>query len=365
MRLKRNQFNDSADQKSPPKKKAKSIEVTKIEVSDNIAKFFVAKGLGKKQWVVVREIPVLEIEHIEKAGGQLSVTWKGVTDTFFTKEKTDLFGALVNQVNGIFEDQRKTKENEEKEEKAALRRNELLGVINTSVGVIDQMFNVLIDLQDKRINWERLEGYSDGFGENTSFTGQTMPPLNFDFSKISSAIKTQSPKEASNEAFSILKAAYGYFNGLSVDDEFKENHPNFQDAKSVILAYFILNDLLLGKVVGDKANKDEISQLESVLQNLAAKTNFKVNIDELKSTINKIDVDSNRGRVIERSREIFKEQLKQNLKPNEEVLTTTQSAPEKETSTEPAVPPTDVTQPAPQPAPEASVPPGSSPEVQP
>ena len=132
-------------------------------------------------------------------------------------------------------------------------------VINTSVSIIDQSFNVLIGLQEKRINWERLEGYSNDFVKNTSFTAQTMPPLNLDFSKIASAIKTQIPKEASNEAFSILKAEYGYFNGLSVDDDFKENHPNFQDAKAVILAYFMLNDLLLGKVVGDKENKEEIS----------------------------------------------------------------------------------------------------------
>jgi hypothetical protein len=122
----------------------------------------------------------------------------------------------------------------------------------------------------------------------------------------------------------------------------------------------MLNDLLLGKVVGDKENKEEISQLESVLQNLAAETNFKVNIDELKSTINKIDVDSNRESVIERTREIFKEQLKQHLKPNDEFLTTTHCYPKNEASTEPVAPPANVTQPAPK----ASMPPSSSPEVQ-
>ncbi len=324
MRLKRKQSNDSEGQEDPLKKNQRGIEVAKVEVSDNIAKFFFAKGLGKKKWIVVREIPVLEIEHIEKFGNELNVTWKGVTDSFFTKEKTDLFGKLVDQVNTMFEDQRKSKENNEKAEKAALRRNELLGVINTSVGIIDQSFNVLIGLQEKRINWERLEGYSNDFGGNISFTAQTMPPLNLDFSKISSAIKTQVPKEASNEAYSILKAAYGYFDGLSVEDEFKENHPNFQDVKAVILAYFMLNDLLLGKIVGDKENNEESRQLESVLQNLAAETNFKVNIDELKSTINKIDVDSNKESIIESSREIFKQQLKQQLKHKEESLTTTQ-----------------------------------------
>ena len=99
-----------------------AVEVTKVEIADNTVKFFAAKGFRKKQWVVVKEIPLLEIEHIEKFGNELSVTWKGATYTFFTKEKTDLFSKLVDQVNGILEDQRKSKENKEKEEKAALER---------------------------------------------------------------------------------------------------------------------------------------------------------------------------------------------------------------------------------------------------
>jgi hypothetical protein len=187
-----------------------------------------------------------------------------------------------------------------------------------------------------------------------------MPTLTLDFSEISSAVKTQIPKEASNEAFNILKTAYGYFDGLSVDDEFKENHPNFQDAKAMILAYFMLNDLLLGKVVGDKENTEEISQLESALKNLAAETNFTINIDKLKDTINKVYVNSNNEMVIERSREIFKQQLKQQLKPNDASLTATQCSPKTEISTEPVAPPTDVAQPEP----EAAMPPGSSSEVQ-
>ena len=337
MKLRRKQSNDSENQEDPQGKKQKGIEVAKVEVLDNVAKFFVAKGRGKKHWIVVREIPVLEIEHIEKFGNELSVTWKGATDSFFTKEKIDLFVALVDQVNIILEDQRKSKENTEKKEKAALRQKELSVTIDTSVRSIDQAFNVLIGLQEKRINWERLEGYSNDFVKNASFTTQTMPSLKMDFSKIGSAIKTQIPKEASNEAFSILKAEYEYFNGLSVDDDFKENHPNFQDAKAVILAYFILNDLWLGKVVGDKENREETAQLESALQNLAAETNFEVNIDELKSTIDKIDVDNKRESIIERSREIFKRQLKQQLKPKEKSLTTIQYSPKIETSIEPVV----------------------------
>ena len=103
MRLGRKQSKDSAGQEDPPKKKPKSIAVSKVEVSDDVAKFFVAKGFLKKKWIVVKEIPLHEIEHIEKFGNELSVTWKGVTDTFFTKKKIDVFSKLVGQVNGILE----------------------------------------------------------------------------------------------------------------------------------------------------------------------------------------------------------------------------------------------------------------------
>ena len=300
------QLVDSAVQENPPK--PKGTLVTKVEVIDNTVKFFVAKGFRKKQWVAVKEIPVYEITGIGNFGNELSVTWKGVTNTFFVKENAESFGKLRDEVNGMLEEQRKSIENNEK---AALRRKELLGVINASIGIIDLSFDVLIGLQEKRINWQRLDGYSNGFGGNFSFTGQTIASLSLDFSKVSSAIKRQIPKETSKEAYNILKAIYGYFRGLSLRDDFKESVPNFQNANSVILAYLALNDLLLGKVVGDKENKKENSQLETVLQNLDNETNFKVNIDELKGSIDKMGLETDKESVIEVSRGIFKKQLKQ------------------------------------------------------
>ena len=93
----------STEPVSKGEKKQKGIKVSKVEVSDNIVKFFAAKGLFKKQWIVVKEIPILEIEHIKKFGNELSVTWKGTAYTFLSKEKTDIFSKLVDQVNGIIE----------------------------------------------------------------------------------------------------------------------------------------------------------------------------------------------------------------------------------------------------------------------
>ena len=107
-----------------------------------------------------------------------------------------------------------------------------------------------------------------------------------------------------------------YFSGLNPEDDFKENHPNFQDAKAAISAYFMLNDLFLGLVIGDKKNKEEISQLENVLLNLAVDTNFIVDIDELKNTVDELTFDSSREGIIESARGIFKKQLKQALNQN-------------------------------------------------
>jgi hypothetical protein len=135
-----------------------------------------------------------------------------------------------------------------------------------------------------------------------------VPPFNLDFSRVFSAVKRQIPRETSKEAYDILEAVYCYFNGLSLDDDIKESVPNFQSAKAVVLAYFLLNDLLFGKAVGDNANKEEKSQFETVLLNLANMSNFKVNVDELERMMNKtgLDIES----AVKDTRGIFEEQLK-------------------------------------------------------
>jgi len=192
-----------------------------------------------------------------------------------------------------------------------LRKNELLEVINASVGIVDLSFDILIGLQKKRINWQRLEDYSRDLGENFSFIGQSLPSLNLGFLKILSAIKSQIPKETSEEANNILNAIYSYFNSLNLDKDLKESVPNFLSAKAIILSYYTLNDILLGKIVGEKENKKEANQLESVLQILANNTDFKVNIEELKASIEKLIPENDLESAIDNSREIFKEQLQQ------------------------------------------------------
>ena len=193
--------------------------------------------------------------------------------------------------------------------KVSLRADELLRVIDGSMGIIDLSFDILAAFNEKRINWQRIEDKAEDFGEVYSFAGQTMPSLNLGFIRVSSATKKHLLSETIEEVRAILKVIYYYFDGLNLDEDIKGSIPNFLSVKAIILSYFTFNDLLLGKVVGDKENPKEKHQLESVLQ-ILANMDFKVNTDELMANINKIASESDLERVIYDSREIFKEQLR-------------------------------------------------------
>jgi hypothetical protein len=194
-------------------------------------------------------------------------------------------------------------------DKVSLRTNELVDVIDASIGIVDLSFNILIGLQKKHINWQLLEEVSKGFGDTFSFVGQSIPPLNLGFETISLAIKRQIPADISEEAYNVLKVIYSYFDSLSFDDDLPESVPNFPGAKAIILSYYTLNDLLLGRVVGDKENKKEPPQLEKLLQTLAEGTVFKVNFRELMDSIELVKLEDDLMQKIDDCRMIFKEQL--------------------------------------------------------
>jgi hypothetical protein len=287
--------------------KPKGLFVTKAEVVGDSVKFSVKKGFLRKHWVTIEEIPVYEIGDIENSGDKLSVTWKGATHLFVASKKAQLFWKLRDQVKAMIEEHQKTLEFNEK---SALRKSELLWMINDSIRIVDLSFDVLMGLQGKRIDWERLVVYCDGLGEKVSFVGKTLPPFDLDFSNISAAVKDESPREVSEQTWEILKSIEGYFSGLNLDEDIKGTVPNFQNAKNAISAYYTLNDLLLGKLVGDKQNLKENSYLEMLLQELAKETKINVDFGSLIGSVNRIGSDVDRDVVVEDTRDIFKEQLK-------------------------------------------------------
>ncbi len=329
LRIGRTEKTEIIEQPSQEKIKTPKHEVTRVEryeISNYILKFLVEKGLFKKRWAVIKEVPINEITLINGSGNELWVTWKGVTDSFVIKNTESSFKGLPEQIQSLIDEQQKYLENAAKADE---NKHKLAELVDASVCIIDLSFDMLMALQVKPVSWEKLEIYTKSLTEKKCFAQQTLSPLNLDFSKITDVIKSQTPKEASKETFNVLNSIYGYFNNLKIEEELEAAHPNIKDTKAAILASFTLNDLFLGKIVGDKDSQKESQTLETALQNLSKDTNFRLTYQELKGNFDKMDPDAENEGIVESSREIFKKQLRNISRPKDE-LSTDQSLAEQE-----------------------------------
>ncbi len=298
---------EQSSQQKATKPKQESIRVEKFEVSQYVLKLLVEKGFLKKRWVAIKEIPLNEITLIKSLGNELLITRNGVTDSFLIENKKSSFSGLPEQIQNLIQERQKNLENEAK---ANQRKHKLAELIDATVCIVDLSFDMLMAMQVKTVNWTNLESYANSLREKMCLAQQTLAPLNLDFSKISDSIKSQAPEEASKETFNLLNSIYGYFDNLELEEDLEAVHPNIADAKAAILANYTLNDLFLGKIVGEKDNQKESQALEITLQNLAQDTNFKINYQDFKANFDKIDPYAESENIIESTREIFKEQLR-------------------------------------------------------
>ena len=280
--------------------KSKSLAIIKYEVSDNKIKFFDAKGFPKKRWVLIKEMPIHEISGIESFGKELKLTWNEEVYTFVFKKESESVTSLYDQIQSLLKDRQKTMENNEK---SYLRKNDLRKVMD----VIDLSFDILMGLNEKTIDWIHLECNAAGYLD--SWKLDEGAPLNLDFTNVSAAIKRRIPEETSKEAYSILKSIYEHFDVLKSLNYLKDDGVTVPNAKNLIWAYYMLNDVLFGKVVGEVDNKKEILAMEDVLLDLANGSNVKFNLEELKGGIYKLGVEADCNRIFKDTRKNFKEKL--------------------------------------------------------
>ena len=143
----------------------------------------------------------------------------------------------------------------------------------------------------------------------TSLLNQKIRSVNLDFSKIQIAVEKHLPIETSKETYDLLRALYEYFCLLSVKNELPEMHPNYNDAKTTMLAYYTLNDIILSITVGDKETQKEINELITLLGKLPNPTDSKVTINALKDLINKLGTEKEKEDVIEETRMVLRQFL--------------------------------------------------------
>jgi hypothetical protein len=281
----------------------------RLELIDNTIKFYLEKGRFKKSRKIAREIPIADIERIKQEGKELIITWRGVTDIFVTEE-TDLVGIIYEKTNKALREQEKSLEDEEAGRRKAKELTKLLGF---ATEIVDSLFDILRSLQGQ-VNWNRTEGYLNRSEENVKdFMEQKMGKIELDFTKTSLALKEHLPEEISRETYSILKSLYGYFDGLASKKEALDQHihPNYHDAKTIILAHYTLNDIILGNIVGDEEIVREKNQLIMTLQDLSREIKMEIDVNAIEDIINRLGMEKEKENIIEEIRGIFRQQLKE------------------------------------------------------
>lgn len=307
MKFRKQQSPQTVSAEPTVKARLRNVGNGTLELVGNTIKFCTETGRFKKQKQVVKEIPIADIESIERVENELSITWKGVTARFVI-DKAEFAEAMCTKITEALAAQRKTVE--AKEEAPKQKANELAQMLSNAMKIADSSFDILRSLHG-RVDWNRVETHLKRSKENIRRFTDQKSAANLDFAKLSSAIKEHLPEEISKEAYSILRALFEYFSGLTSQDEVAEQiHPNHDDAKKVILAYYTLNDIILGAVVGDEVGK-ESTELVTVLGDLSKVTGLQIDVDAVKVVINKLDAEKNRESAIEESRAVFVQQLKE------------------------------------------------------
>jgi hypothetical protein len=282
-----------------------------LEFIDNTIKFHVEKGRLRKRKELVREIPMADIEGMDRVGKEISITWKGTTDIFVIEE-TESAGTIFKRIPKTSREQKKVFEDKEA---AKQKRNEISKTISIAMNITDSLFDILRSLHGW-VDWKPVEGFLKSSEENAArLTDQTMKTIELDFTKLSLAIKERLPEETSKETYNLLRMLYDYFGGLDSENEFlKEIHPNYSDAKTAIQAHYLLNDIVLGTMLEDEEIGKEHNELLITLEDLSKGTGLKINVTAIKDVIAQLGVDKEKERVVKESRAVFRKQLEDLVK---------------------------------------------------
>jgi len=277
-----------------------------LEFVDNTLKFYVEKGRFKKQSETVREIPLADIEKATVEGKEFSVTWKGVADVFVI-EKGESANTVCEEINSALSGQAEVPKDEEVFNQEC---SELVDLVKVAWDTSDAMFDILMHLQG-RVNWKRQETTlkrSQEIMEN--FPSQHANRADLDFTRLKSTIRARSPEEVAKEAYNILKSLNGYLNDLSISNvALQKIHPNYDDAKQMALVYYMLNDIILGTIVGDKEIEKEKNELLETLDELSKTMEYKIDIEAIKRAIDRLDHEENKESSVEENRTVFRQQF--------------------------------------------------------
>ena len=175
-----------------------------LEFIDDTMKFHIEKGRFRKRQEVSREIPISDIEAINRVGNELSITWKGSTDIFVI-EKAEQVGTVLEKLPKTSEEQ---KELFEQKKVVKQQINEVSKIVSTAMELADSLFDIIRSLHGW-IDWNRIDNLLKKSSKKAEeLTDQKNKLLELDFSKLTLAIKDRTQEEISKETFNLLRLLY-------------------------------------------------------------------------------------------------------------------------------------------------------------
>src|SRR4030065_2418831 len=83
-----------------------------ITIDGDAVKFYVETGRFRKHRKIVREIPLADVESVERQGNDLSILWKGTTDMFVSEQAAQV-ELIYERIMSALKERTKNVENKE------------------------------------------------------------------------------------------------------------------------------------------------------------------------------------------------------------------------------------------------------------
>jgi hypothetical protein len=254
-------------------------------------------------------VSLADVESVERQGNNLSIVWKGNTDTFVVEEPLQV-EPIHRRITAALEERKKEQENKDA---VGQQRSKLAQITANTMEAAASVFDILKNLHG-RVDWKLVENSYKQSEENVArLMSQSVKSVCLDVKPLSLAVENRRAKETAQKAYDVLRALHDYFDGMasSVEDS-EQFHPNRRDVKLVMQAFYLLNDMALGAVVGDETVKKEGTVLLKVLDDLTKLPGSKVDVNAVKTAIDKLGGEKEEQRLaVEEIQPNLQQQLKE------------------------------------------------------
>ena len=282
-----------------------------ITIDGDAVKFYVETGRFRKHRKIIRDIPLSDVENSERQGNDLSISWKGITEMFAVEQASQI-EAIYERITMAL---KKRKEDTEKKEAAEGKQAELGHLIVKAVETADSLFDILINLHG-RVDWKLVENIFKKSEENVKNLASQANSVCLDVRQLSAAVEERRPKEIAEKTHDALRVLYEHFNASSSLENSEQIHPNRQAAILAIQASYILNDMLLGTIVGDDEVRKEGAELQRVLDDLSKLPGSKAEANQVKAALDRLCVEKeNQNLILAEIHSMLGQQLKELLVP--------------------------------------------------